>query len=669
MSHAMRQVMHLVVHHVMHHVKRQVTRQPARPPIHLPTLLLALATLAGCATAPSVVPPAASPIASSIAPPTPSSIAPPTPSPIAPPTTLAAPAPARSLAATALHTLFDASWNAAMQRYPEWATYVGDNRWGDRLYDASPENEAAGYADLRQQLAAAQAVDRGALDARDRTSLDLFMHGQQQWLAMEPFVGYRRMSLGALGGFHTELAELMKSSPVQTRLQAEQALSRLAAWPRRVDQELLRLRQGLALGWVPPRPVIARVLEALDRQTATTAAQSPWFEPFGLMGLMGLSGLSGRELPADQQAALRQRALQLIDAQVLPAQRRLRDFVAGDYAAAAPESGNLGRYPGGAAVYAAVVRSQTTTSLSPAQIHAIGLAQVALLRGEIDQVMKAMAWTSDFASFVRHLNTDPKFFHTSPEALLAGYRDIGKRLDAELPKLFAELPRAPWGVRAMPAHAGPDAAESYDSPALDGSRPGWFNANAAGYKTRPIWGMETLTAHEAVPGHHLQTARATELGDLPRFRRSSGYVAYGEGWALYAETLGFELGLYKDPASRFGHLQMQMLRATRLVVDTGLHDLNWPRQQAIAYMVAQTGLDPGFVSSEVDRYTSWPGQALGYMIGQLKIIELRDRARTALGDRFDIRRFHMVLLDQGAVPLTVLERQVDDWIASSAATR
>ena len=643
--------------HTMSQATRHVSSHFVRASIHLPALLLALVTLASCATAPPVVPPVMSPAASPIA----SSIAPPTPSPTAPPTTLAAPAPARSAAATALHTLFDASWDANMQRYPEWATYVGDNRWGDRLYDASPENEATGYADLRQRLAAAQALPRSALDAIDRTSLDLFMHGQQQWLAMEPFVGYRRMSLSALGGFHTELAELMKSSPVQTRLQAEQALSRLAAWPRRVDQELLRLREGLALGWVPPRPVIARVLAALDRQTAaTTGAQSPWFEPFGQLG---------REIPADQQAALRQRALQLIDAQVLPAQRRLRDFVAGDYAAAAPESGNLGRYPGGAAVYAAVVRSQTTTSLSPAQIHAIGLAQVARLRGEIDQVMKDMAWRGDFASFVAHLNTDPKFFHTSPEALLAGYRDIGKRIDAELPKLFAELPRAPWGVRAMPAHTGPDAAENYDSPALDGSRPGWFNANAAGYKTRPIWGMETLTAHEAVPGHHLQTARATELGALPRFRRSSWYVAYGEGWALYAETLGFELGLYKDPASRFGHLQMQMLRATRLVADTGLHDLNWPRQQAIAYMVAQTGLDPGFVSSEVDRYTSWPGQALGYMIGQLKIVELRDRARAALGDRFDIRRFHLVLLDQGAVPLTVLERQVDDWIVGVAAAR
>jgi uncharacterized protein (DUF885 family) len=214
----------------------------------------------------------------------------------------------------------------------------------------------------------------------------------------------------------------------------------------------------------------------------------------------------------------------------------------------------------------------------------------------------------------------------------------------------------------MPAHDGPDAAENYDAPSIDGTRPGWFNANTVGFKTRPKWAMESLTAHEAVPGHHLQNARAVELRDLPRFRRTSWYVAYGEGWALYAETLGFELGLYKDAASRFGFLQAQMFRAVRLVVDTGIHDQGWPRQRAIDYMVAETGKDEGFVASEVDRYTSWPGQALGYMIGRMKIEELRDRARSALGDKFDIRRFHMAVIDQGAVPLWVLQELIDDWI-------
>ena len=565
-----------------------------------------------------------------------------------------------SATSAALHALFDAAWQANMQRYPEWATFVGDHRYGDRLHDATSANEAEGYAASRRWLQQAEAIDTSALNAKDRTSQALFIFGLRDDLAFEPLVGYRRLTLGAIGGFHTQFAGLLRASPVGSAVQAGQVLARLAAYPRRVDQEITRLGEGLALGWVAPQPVIQRVLATLDKQLAAAGETSTFFEPFTRLG---------SDIPAAEQAVLRTKALQVIADQVLPAQQRLRDFVAGRYAAAAPAAGNLSGYPGGAAAYAQAVRSQTTTDQTPAQIHAIGQREVAKLRGEINQVMRDMAWTGDFASFTQHLNTDPKYFLPSAEALLAAYRDIGKRLDPELPKLFAELPRAPWGVRAMPADAGPDATENYDGPPLDGSRPGWFNANAVGYTTRPTWGLETLVAHEAVPGHHLQVARAIELGELPKFRRSAFYVAYGEGWALYAETLGFQLGLYKDPASRFGHLQWQMMRAARLVVDTGLHQLGWTRQQAIDYLLAQTGLDLGLIESEVDRYTSGPGQALGYMIGQLKIIELRDRARAALGLRFDIRRFHMAVLDQGAVPLSVLDRQLDDWIASELARR
>ena len=562
--------------------------------------------------------------------------------------------------AARLHAFFDAAWDADMRRFPEWATMVGDHRFGDRLFDASPEQEARSQAETRRRLRTALAFDRRQLSATDRTSLDLFVHGLREELAFEPLRGYQRLSLGAQGGFHTDLAELLQVVPVRTPLQVEQLLRRLAAYPRRVDQELARLREGQALGWVAAQPVLDRVLASIDHQLAQPLDSSPFMEPFGRLG---------EDIPAAERAALRARGLALVQQQVLPAQRRLRDFIAGPYAAQAPAAGNLVHYPGGAAVYAAVVRSTTTTDLTPDAVHAIGLREVARLRGEIAQVMRTMGWQGDFASFARHLNTDPKYFHPSGEALLAAYRDIGKRLDPELPRLFEVLPRAPWGVRAMPDFMGPDAAESYEAPALDGSRAGWFNANVLGYKTRPTWSMETLVAHEAVPGHHLQNARALELGTLPRFRRSNWYVAYGEGWALYAETLGLQLGLYKDPASLFGHLQWQMVRAARLVVDTGLHHLGWSRAQAIDYMLDNSGEDRGLIESEVDRYTSWPGQALGYMIGQLKIIELRDRARAALGDRFDIRRFHTVVLDQGAVPLTVLERMVDRWIAAERARR
>ncbi len=556
-----------------------------------------------------------------------------------------------------LHALFDEAWEANMRRYPGWATYVGDNRYGDRLYDASPANEADEYVTARRHLEQARSIRPETLSPKDRASLGIFIYDLQETLLYEPLVGFRRMSLGAIGGFQSDFADLLQASPVASSGQATQLLQRMAAYPRRVDQELVRLREGLSLGWVPPRTVLDRVLATLDKQIAATGDASPFFESFIKLG---------QDIPAAEQERFRAHARSVIVEQIVPAQRRLRDFVAGDYAAAAPASGALASYPGGAAVYNTAVRSKTTIDLSPAQIHAIGLREVARLRGEIDKVMQEMKWQGNFASFVHYLNTDPKFFYTSPEDLLTGYRDIAKRIDAELPRLFAELPRAPYGIRAMPVHSGPDEAEYYDAPALDGSRPGWFNANTQGFRTRPKWHQETLTAHEAVPGHHLQNARAAELGELPKFRRSSGYVAYGEGWALYAETLGFDLGLYKEPTSRFGHLRDQLLRAARLVVDTGIHAQDWTRQRAIDYMVEQTGMGRGFIESEVDRYTSDPGQALGYMIGELKIIELRDRARVKLGERFDIRRFHMAVLDQGAVPLPVLERQVDEWIATES---
>jgi uncharacterized protein (DUF885 family) len=406
--------------------------------------------------------------------------------------------------------------------------------------------------------------------------------------------------------------------------------------------------------------VLDRVLVQLDSQLGGDIEASVYYAPFKRLG---------KEVAPEDRTRLQAAGRDAVQRQVLPAVRKLRDFVAGEYLPKAPADGALRIYPGGLKVYDELVRQQTTTELGAAEVHAIGLREMARLRAEMEAVMRQTKFEGDFAAFITYLNTDPKFFHTSPEALLVGYRDIAKRIDPELPRLFAELPRAPYGVRAMPAHTSPDAAEYYDPPALDGTRPGWFNANAQGYRSRPIWGMETLVAHEAVPGHHLQFARAIELGELPKFRRGGSYTVFGEGWALYAETLGFELGLYKDPYSRFGHLQWQAFRAARLVVDTGIHALGWTRQQAIDYMIERTGSDPAFVSSEVDRYYSQPGQALAYMVGQLKIVELRDRARQKLGARFDIRKFHMAVLDQGSVPLPVLERSVDAWIAAQASSR
>ncbi len=341
---------------------------------------------------------------------------------------------------------------------------------------------------------------------------------------------------------------------------------------------------------------------------------------------------------------------------------KLRRFISSELIAKAPDDGSLMRYPDGAKVYAALAAFHASTTMTPDQIHATGLRELQRLRKQMEDVMREAGFNGSFDRFVKWLDDEKRFGYTSADALLAHYRDIGKRADAALPALFAELPRAPWGVQPMPDHFGPEHAEYYQSPSDDTTRAGTFFANAAGWRKKRRWHAETLVAHEAVPGHHLQTARAIELKDLPAFRRHGWHTAYGEGWALYAETLGLDMGLYRDPYSRFGHLQWQAFRAARLVVDTGIHTQGWSRDKSIAFMVERTGVDRAFVTSEVDRYTSDPGQALAYMIGKLEIDDLRDRAKKTLGPAFDLRRFHNAVVDQGPMPLGTLRQVIDVWI-------
>jgi len=555
-----------------------------------------------------------------------------------------------------LHSLFNVQWETLAQRFPEFATYRGDYRYNDRLSDVSPEAIAAFDRETRGWLAQAEALRRDRLGATDRVSLDMFIGARRREVALQAYPGYRSLGLGALGGVQTQVSQLLQVAPVNNVLQVEQLLQRLAAYPKRMDQEIGNLRRGMALGYVSSKDVLERVLAQIDAQLAPAVEAGPFWGPFQRMG---------KDIPAEQRGRLQAAGRESIAQNVLPSLRKLRTFVADEYLPKAPANGALGNYPDGSKLYDEVVRQQTTTNLTAAEVHAIGQRELKRLRGEMETVMRETKFDGDFAAFVLFLNTDPKFFHKSPEALLAGYRDIAKRIDAELPRLFVELPRAPYGIRAMPAHLGADRAEYYDGPARDGTRAGYFNANAAGWQKKPIWGMATLVAHEAVPGHHLQIARNTELGALPEFRRGSfGYTAFTEGWALYAETLGNEIGLYDDPYSRFGHLQWQAFRAARLVVDTGIHALGWRRQQAIDFMTERTGVDRGFVSAEVDRYTSNAGQALAYMIGELKILELRERAKARLGAKYELRRFNNAVIDNGALPLDTLERLMDEWIAA-----
>jgi uncharacterized protein (DUF885 family) len=556
-------------------------------------------------------------------------------------------------AAQRLHALFDAEWEWEMRDDPERATYTGDHRYGARLTDRSAAADDARYAHARERLAALRSIDRAQLAPTDRVSRDIMVQTTQDWLDGDKFAGMRTLVLDSEGGLHTDLADLLRVSPVATEADVAMLLARLAQFPGRVDQVIARLREGIAVRWVAARDSMRQVPAQIDGQLPDDVTRSPLYEPFKRLG---------PGIPADTRTRLAAAGATALRDQVYPAMRRLRAFIADDYLPRATDNGAMGARPGGAAAYDYLVRQHTTTDLSAAQVHAIGLREMARLRGEMEAQMRVAGFEGSFDQFVAFLNADPRFFHTDPEALLAGYRDIAKRVDPELPKLFAELPRTPYGVRAIPAHEGIGKTEIYSGPPQDGSGAGWFNANVVAIAQRPIWNMETLFAHEGVPGHHLQIARARELGELPRFRRGGGFTAYVEGWALYAETLGPELGLYKTPYTRFGHLQWQSLRAARLVVDTGIHAFGWTRQQAIDWMTERTGMARAFIEPQVDRYFVSPGQALSYMIGQLKIVELRDRARTALGPRFDIRRFHMAVLDGGAMPLAALERQIDDWI-------
>ncbi|MDB5953813.1 DUF885 domain-containing protein [Ramlibacter sp.] len=575
-----------------------------------------------------------------------------------------APAPVRAqpapLAAAAVpasaqaKAVFDDYWERTASMFPEWATYRGDQRFGDRLNDGSPEARVRWFAFAREIKARLAAIPRQELAAQDRLSVDVLARRLEMSLAMEPYAGYETMTVDASPWpFQSAFQGLLQASPVATEAQARQVLARMAAYPARVDQEIAKLRAGMAQGWVPPRHVLEVALGQLDAQLARRGARSFYYEPFDRLG----SGI-----PEATRAALRSEAATSVDSRVLPALQRLRDFVAGEYLARAPQEGGLARYPSGAQVYATLVRNQTTTSLTPEAIHAIGLEQVAKAQQGMDAVRREVGFTGDLPAFEHYLNSDARFFKRSGEEVLAGYRDIIKRTEPQLPRLFAQLPRAPVGVRAIPEFMGIGAVESYNGPSLDGTRAGWFNANALAYAVRPTWIMEAIALHEAVPGHHLQIARAAELGELPMFRRAQGFTAYSEGWGLYAETLGPELGLYQDPYSRFGFHTNQAWRAARLVVDTGIHAKGWTRQQAIDYMLAATGMERNRVEWEVDRYISQPGQALAYMIGQLKFIELREQARATLGPRFDVRRFHTVVIDNGQLPLDLLERVVDEWV-------
>ena len=572
-----------------------------------------------------------------------------------------------SIAATPAETkrAFDAllteQWEWERHEFPEAATASGDNRFNDRLTDLSAAAALQRKEHNRATLQNLERIDGTQLTGQERISYAVFATIARQAVQIDTLYG--ALPFGAadtwlpvspMFGIQVNLPSLVQQTPFVTVHDYENYLQRLAALPRQIDQIIARLQKGMASGWMPPAEAMQKVPAQITAQMNPDFGKNLAFQPFA-------------KFPASIDTATQQRlsgaARQLMTDAVIPAFATLRSFVVDRYLPASTSTLAASALPGGAEYYQLMVAKQTTTAMTPKEIHALGLREVARIDAEMSAVIARSGFKGSRAEFVKFINTDPQFLFTSSEKMLAAYRDIAKRADAELPHLFSELPRTPYGIRAMEAYEG-DNAEHYSQGAVDGSRAGYFEANVLNLARRSSPTMEALLLHEAVPGHHLQIARQQELKALPEFRRNSRFNAFGEGWALYAESLGDEMGMYRDPYSKFGQLAGEMHRACRLVIDTGIHAFGWSRQQSIAYLEENAALSRAFATAEVDRYIVWPGQALGYKIGELRIKELRAKARAALGPRFDLRRFHNAVIDNGMLPLDVLDQQIDVWIAA-----
>ena len=453
---------------------------------------------------------------------------------------------------------------------------------------------------------------------------------------------------------------MIDTLPMESAQDHEDWLNRLRGLPEQLAQYQALLSEGISRDRTQAQIVMSRVPSQIANLITDQANESPFYRAFAAMP---------EDIDPDTRAWLQSAAATIIEDQVNPALQALLAFLESDYLPAARPPG-IGALPGGKQVYSRLAQHFTTTDLTPDEIHEIGLREVARIRGEMETVIGTVGFEGDIAAFNAFLRTDPQFYYETPEALLEGYQAVSKRLDPGLVNLFGKLPRAPYGVRPIPDEEAPDTTTAYYMrPAIDGSRPGWYYVNLYQPEVRPKFEMEVLSVHESVPGHHLQIALAQELTGLPEFRRNGGFTAFIEGWGLYSERLGYDMGLYEDPYSRYGQLVYDMWRAVRLVVDTGIHYFGWSRQKAIDYFIINAAKSEADIINEIDRYIGWPGQALAYKIGQMKMLELRGEAETALGEDFDIRSFHDHMLGAGALPLDILERRMDAWLTAQVAAR
>ena len=561
--------------------------------------------------------------------------------------------------AARLHDLFHREWELRLKEDPAFATAVGRHEYDDRLPSVTPEDLARRAAAAKGFLAELAAIDRGKLAGDDVVSYDIF-HDQLQDGITSWELGEDQMPFNADSGFHSEFSRLSEVVPLATVKDYENYISRLRAWPRYMNEQIGEMRLGIQRGFTVPRAVLDGYESTITAHVVDDPTRSVFWKPFTRFP----SSMS----EADREH-LRQEGRQAVMEGAVAGYRTFLDFYRKEYLPHTRTTLAAQDMPNGRAFYAQQIRHYTTLDLSPEEIHKIGLAEVDRISREMDEVMKQTGFKGDFAAFLQFLRTDPRFYAKTPQALLERAAWIAKTIDGKLPSLFKTLPRLPYTVQPVPDSIAPKYTSGrYVEPPQGSFQPGIYWVNIYKVETRPLYNLEALTLHEAVPGHHLQIARSRELTDLPDFRRYSYNSAFGEGWGLYSEWLGLEAGIYTDPYSNFGRLTYEMWRACRLVVDTGVHAKGWTRQQALDYLASHTALPLHEVETEVDRYISWPGQALAYKLGELKIKELRRRSEQALGNRFDVREFHDVVLGSGALPLNVLEKNVDRWIEQQRGT-
>ncbi|HEY1987213.1 MAG TPA: DUF885 domain-containing protein [Terracidiphilus sp.] len=546
-----------------------------------------------------------------------------------------------------------AEWQYELRTHPELATYVGDARYNDRLSDLSAEAVASELKENQKQLALFSGIDSTGFSPEELLNKELMIRSLRQSIEQAQLKGWE-MPVDQMNGIHLELAQLPSQMPFNTIKDYENYIARLHAIPRVLEQTTVVMRQGLRDRLMPPKYLLDKVGEQAQGIADDTPEHSPFVRPVAKFA----AGIA----PADQER-LRKEVAAVVEKEVNPAYAALAKFVKEEYALHGREEYGLWALPNGDAMYRAAVKAETTTNLSPAEIHAMGLRQVAEIEAEMLKLANSQGY-KDMKSFNAHIRDDRKMYGTSGQQIFDLYKHYAEQMEQKLPEYFGKQPPTRLEVVAMDSFRAPDAVPADYSPGTgDGSRPGRINVNEYGPDKRLLLNVEAIAYHEGIPGHHLQFSIAKSLPDLPEFRRNASYNAYSEGWAFYSERLAREMGFYQDPYSEYGRLENEMWRSVRLVVDTGVHYKHWSRQQMIDFFTEHTAMDAQNIATEVDRYIAWPGQALGYKLGQMTILKLREDAKRQLGDRFDIRKFHDAVLEEGPLPLDVLEEHVHKWLA------